>query len=296
MIDVMMITKNEALNVPYSLKALQGWTNKVFVVDSGSTDGTQDIARSLGAEVVHHDWPGYAKQKNWGLDNLPFESDWIFILDADEVILPELRDELLAVAKRKPDDVEHAGFHINRYFIFLGKRIRHCGYYPSWNLRYFRRGKARYEEREVHEHMVVDGSIGFLKGHMEHNDRRGLEDYIAKHNHYSTLEARETVRQLKDGDSGDIDAKFFGDPLQRRRWIKHKVYPKLPMKWLFRFGFMYILKLGILDGINGFRFCLLMSAYEQQIQLKILEILQNEQEAAEANVPAAPMASDEASS
>src|SRR5438552_12860842 len=87
-IDVMIITFNEALNLPQCLAALQGWTNKVFVIDSGSTDGTQDIARRYGAEVVHHAWPGYARQKNWGLDSLPMEAEWILIIDADEVITP----------------------------------------------------------------------------------------------------------------------------------------------------------------------------------------------------------------
>lgn len=298
----MMITMNESLNVPYSLKALEGWTNRVFLVDSGSTDGTQEIARSFGAEVVHHDWPGYAKQKNWGIDNLPFESEWILIIDADEVVLPELRDELLAVARRAQADAQdvqdaqdekhakeekHAGYYINRYFIFLGKRIRHCGYYPSWNLRFFRRGQARYEEREVHEHMMVDGEIGYLKGHLEHYDRRGLEESMAKHNKYSTLEAREIVRQMREGSDGTLDAKIFGDPLQRRRWIKHYIYPKLPAKWLFRFLFMYVLKLGVLDGVTGFRFCLFISAYELLIHLKIIEIQQDLREK-EAGLKPAP--------
>jgi len=285
-IDVMMITKNESLNVPYSLKALEGWTNRVFLVDSGSTDGTQDIARGFGAEVVHHDWPGYAKQKNWGIDTLPFESEWILIIDADEVVMPDLRDELLAVARTPASEREHDAYYINRYFIFLGKRIRHCGYYPSWNLRFFRRGTARYEEREVHEHMIVDGATGYLKGHLEHYDRRGLEEYMAKHNTYSTLEAREIVRQMREGSDDTIDARLFGDPLQRRRWIKQVIYPKLPAKWLFRFLFMYVLKLGVLDGVTGFRFCLFISAYELLIHLKIIELQQDAKERAAGGTPA----------
>lgn len=224
--------------------------------------------------MVVQPWLGYAKQKNWALDNLPFESDWVFIVDADEIVLPELRDELLAVAARNPDDVKEAGFYINRYFIFLGKRIRHCGYYPSWNLRFFKRGKARYEEREVHEHMIVDGEEGYLKGHMEHNDRRGLEVYMAKHNRYSTLEAREIydVMTGRAEESEHLDAKLLGNSLQRRRWIKHVLYPKLPAKWLARFLWMYILKLGFLDGLTGLRFCLFIAAYELLISLKLVEL------------------------
>lgn len=276
MIDVMIITHDEALNLPHCVAALRGWTNKVFVIDSGSTDGTQDIARSFGACVVNHEWEGYARQKNWALDNLPFESPWILIVDADEVITAELRDQLVQVASKPVDEVKESGYYINRYFIFLGKRIRHCGYYPSWNLRFFKRGKARYEQREVHEHMIVDGPVESLKGHMEHYDRRGLEVYMAKHNRYSTLEAAEIVALEHSAMQSKIEAKLFGDPLQRRRWIKQRIYPKLPAKWLFRFLFMYVLRLGFLDGLTGLRFCLFISAYELLVQLKIIELRQQQ--------------------
>jgi len=274
MIDVIIITFNESLNLPSCLEALDGWTNKVFVVDSGSTDNTREIVETAGAEFVHHDWEGYAAQKNWSLQNLPLTADWILIVDADEVVLPELRDELLAIAEQSQDEVEKAGYYINRYFIFLGKRIRHCGYYPSWNLRFFKRGMARYEVRDVHEHMLVDGPVGYLKGHLEHNDRRGLETYMTKHNRYSTLEAREIVRQQREGATENIDARFWGNSLQRRRWIKHFIYPKLPAKWFFRFFFMYVFRFGFLDGLAGFRFCLFISAYDLLISLKIIEMKQ----------------------
>ncbi len=277
-IEIIIPTFNEELNLPHALASVMDWADAVHVVDSESTDRTREIAQQAGANAVIRPWLGYAKQKNWALDNLPLQADWIFILDADEAILPELRDELLAIAARPVDEVPEAGFYINRYFIFLGKRIKHCGYYPSWNLRFFKRGRARYEEREVHEHMIVDGPTAFLKGHMEHNDRRGLEAYMAKHNRYSTLEAKEIVRQMHAADTGTIDAKLFGDPLQRRRWIKHYIYPKLPAKWLFRFLFMYVLRLGVLDGLTGLRFCLFISAYELLISLKIIELQQQMRE------------------
>ena len=212
-IEVIIPVKNEEINLPFALASVMGWADRVWVVDSESTDKTCAIAKEAGAEVVVQPWLGYAKQKNWALDNLDLKANWIFFLDADEAILPELRDELVDIASR---DVNESAFNINRYFIFLGKRIRHCGYYPSWNVRFFKRGKARYEEREVHEHMVVDGETGSLSGHMEHNDRRGLELYMAKHNHYSTLEAKEILQQAKNKDK-TIDAKFFGSAQQRRR-------------------------------------------------------------------------------
>ncbi|HVT82920.1 MAG TPA: glycosyltransferase family 2 protein [Phycisphaerae bacterium] len=272
-ISILIPTKNEEVNLPHALQSAVGWAADVFVLDSGSTDKTREIAEKAGVTFVHHDWEGYARQKNWGLDNLPMTGKWVFILDADEVITPELRAELLAVAKA--DSVGENGFYVNRFFIFLNQRIRHCGYYPSWNLRFFRKGKARYEERDVHEHMVVDGKIGYLKHEMEHNDRRGMEFYIAKHNHYSTLEARELFKIERGMATGTMKFSFWGGPIERRRWIKHKLWPKLPLKWYFRFLYMYVFRLGVLDGVTGFHFCLFLASYEHQITLKLRELRQS---------------------
>ncbi|MGP1346951.1 MAG: glycosyltransferase family 2 protein [Phycisphaerales bacterium] len=290
-ITVLMITKNEEKNLPHSIGSVIGWASRVCVIDSGSSDRTVEIARSLGAEVVHQDWLGYAKQKNWALDNLNIQTDWCLFLDADEAVMDDLKAELLGIAAKPVGTVEHSGFYINRYFIFLGKRIRHCGYYPSWNLRFFKRGRARYEEREVHEHMVVDGTTDYLTGHLEHDDRRGLEVYMDKHNKYSTLEAREIHRIRQQATSHQIDAKLIGaGPLSRRRWIKHHLYPKMPAKWLARFVFAYILQRGFLDGVTGFRFCLFLTAYELLIHLKLKEIELEERRAAESPTPASTRA------
>lgn len=274
-VEVVMIVRDEVVNLPHSLGSVVGWADRVHVVDSGSTDGSVELARSLGAEVTFKEWLGYARQKNWALEHLPLSSDWILILDADEAVLPELRDELLAVAARASAEPGEQGYWINRYFVFLGRRIRHCGYYPSWNLRFFRRGRARYEEREVHEHMVVDGATGRLRGHLEHHDRRGLEAYMAKHNRYSTLEAREIVR-LRRGEATAAGARGLGGPIARRRWFKERIYPRLPARWLFRFLHMYVLRLGFLDGLAGWRFCLFISSYELLIDLKVVEIEQSD--------------------
>jgi len=272
-IEVIIPVKDEAKNLPYALASVMQWADRVWVVDSESTDDTCAIAAEAGAEVVVQPWLGHAKQKNWAIQNLDIKADWVFILDADEAILPELKEELLAIASQPTDAVKEAAFNINRYFIFLGKRIRHCGYYPSWNVRFFKRGKALYEEREVHEHMVVQGETGKLKGHMEHYDRRGLEVYMAKHNRYSTLEAKEILTQLEKKDE-TIDASIFGTAQQRRRWIKQYVYPKLPAKWFCRFVWMYVLRFGFLDGLTGLRFCLFISSYELLISLKMVELKQ----------------------
>jgi glycosyltransferase involved in cell wall biosynthesis len=272
-IEVVMIVRDEEVNVPHSIGSVVGWADRVWVVDSGSTDRTCEIARSLGAEVVSREWPGYARQKNWAIDTLAIESHWILILDADELVTPELREQLLAIAARPVAEVQESAFHINRYFVFLGGVIRHCGYYPSWNVRFFKRGHARYEEREVHEHMVTDGTVGFVHADLEHNDRRPLEHHIAKHNRYSSMEARAIFAERSSAVHG-LPARFFGGPLERRRWIKRYVYPLLPAKFMCRFLWMYFLKFGFLDGVTGWRFCLFIAAYELQIEQKLVELRQ----------------------
>lgn len=270
-IDVMIPTLNERINLPHTLASVMQWANQVFVLDCGSTDGTQELARGMGATVVEHPWEGHARQKNWGLDHLPFTSPWILILDADESVTPPLQRELADLCLRPPDSVPQAGFFINRYFVFMGKRLNHCGYFPSWNLRLFKRGLARYEDRPVHEHMIAAGPVGYLKGLLHHEDRRGLEYYIAKHNRYSTLEAQTLV----EGESTDAAVRpaLFGDAVQRRRFLRARVLPHLPAKWLLRFIWMYIFRLGFLDGLTGLHFCLFISMHELFTSLKVRERL-----------------------
>jgi len=269
-IEVFIPTFNEEINLPHALASVVGWADAVYVVDSNSTDRTREIAEQMGAKVVVQKWLGYAKQKNWALDNLPFQSDWVFILDADESILPELREELIAKASRPVDSVRETGFYVNRLTHFMGKPIRHCGYFPSYNLRFFKRGKARYEDREVHEHMNVDGPTARMKHIMLHEDRRGLEHFIAKHNRYSTLEARELIK----GAAGkkEDSPRELERGIAIRRWLKYHVQPRLPLPGFWRFMYMYVFRLGFLDGATGFRFALLLSTYDFFISLKLHEL------------------------
>lgn len=269
-ISILIPTFNEEVNLPHALKSVVGWADRIWVVDSESTDRTREIAASMGAEVVVQPWLGYARQKNWALDNLAWESDWLFILDADEAITAALRDEMMAIAKMDPAQVAEGGFYVNRLPHFMGRPIRHCGFYPSYNLRFFKRGKARYEDREVHEHMVVDGETRRLNEIMLHEDRRGLEHWIAKHNRYSTLEAREIIKEQLRVSSKRASRLERG--IAFRRWLKLHVLPYLPLSGLFRFFYMYIFRLGFLDGATGFRFCLLLAVYDYFITLKLAEL------------------------
>src|ERR1019366_7783081 len=141
-ISVLVPTLNERHNIADCLGSVS-WSDDVVVVDSGSREGTLEAARASGARVVDFKWNGqFPKKKNWALENVPWKNEWVLILDADERIAPELADEILAEIKSPRAD----GYFLNRRFMFLGKWIKHCGYYPSWNLRLFLQRKGRYEK------------------------------------------------------------------------------------------------------------------------------------------------------
>ena len=270
-VDVLIIACNESINLPHTLPTVTPWAHKVFVIESGSTDNTAEVATSHGADVIQHEWEGYARQRNWALKNLPWESDWILVLDADEAIEKDLQREIISIATKPTKEISESGFWIDRYFIFLGKRIRHCGYSPSWNLRLFKTGHGLYEERDVHEHLILKGHAGKLKGKIRHDDRRGIESYMSKHNKYAVLEAKEILK-TKNGNKEHIASDKIGGPMKLRRRLKETIYPLVPARWLFRFLYMYIWRLGILDGLTGLRFCLFISAYELLIELNIKEM------------------------
>ena len=161
-VEVMIPTLNEADHISDAVaNALQ--LGPVFVLDSYSTDDTQVLARRAGATVVEHPLEGYARRKNWGLVNLPLRSQWVFILDADERITPALAQEVLA---RAADPKSCDGYFVKRLMIYMGQPIRHGGVYPSWSLRFFRRGRCRYEDLSGHERLICKGTTDYLHHQM----------------------------------------------------------------------------------------------------------------------------------
>ena len=264
-VSVVVPVRNEAGNLPRCLEQLQ-WADEVFVVDSASTDGTVEAALRAGAKVAQFQWNGrYPKKKNWALKNLPFRNEWVLMVDADELVTPELAAEIgRAVAAPGPE----VGFYINRRFMFMGKWIRHCGYYPSWNLRLIKKGRGEYErmaqtgdtrsgDNEVHEHMVCDGPTGWLKNDMIHEAFATIDVFMEKHNRYSNWEA--LVQE--EGWAGGLRGNPFGHALERRRFIK-RLARHLPGRPWLRFVYSYILRLGFLDGREGYIFCRLLGIYE----------------------------------
>ncbi len=262
-IDILIPTLNEASHIVETVENARA-VGDVYVLDSLSTDGTQDLARAHGATVVEHKFVDYAKQKNWGLDNLPFTGEWVFILDADERITPELREELFRIASAAgPVN----GYYVNRVVIYMGSEVRHGGLYPSWNLRFFRRGKCRYEDRAVHEHMVCEGRTGYLRHEMLHIRREPLFEWVKKHIRYADLESDEWVKLRLGNAGGEKADRLFRGTLKFRQWIRREVWPRTPFRAVLRFFFMYFIRFGILDGRAGLRLAALTACYEYMIGL-----------------------------
>ncbi|MBV9894780.1 MAG: glycosyltransferase family 2 protein [Chloroflexi bacterium] len=267
-VSVLVPTLDEELNLPECLDSLT-WADEVFVLDSYSHDTTVEVARARGATVVQHGWEGYSRQKNWALSTLPFRNDWVLIVDADERVTPELRCELQQVLANPTCD----GYYLNRKFIFLGTWIRHAGWYPSWNLRLFRHRLGRYDDREVHEHVVLNGRAGYLRSDLLHRDRRGLEAYISRHNRYSTLEATARLKAERDApDRAKLPVSVLASPVQRKRFLRERVWPHVPGKPLVLFVYMYFLRRGFLDGRAGLALCVFHAFQEFIVGLKLAEL------------------------
>lgn len=270
-ISVLVPTYNEEMNIAQCLSSVLGWADEVFVVDSFSTDRTVEIAKQMGATVVQHKFEGYAEQKNWAMDSLPFRNDWLLILDADEYVTAGSRDELAELARANGAGFD--GFQINRRFIFYGKWIKHCGWYPSWHLRFFKHKLGRYENRPVDEHVIVKGKVGKLKQDLIHRDCRDMDWWISKHNRYATLNAI-AYEQIEKKELQDerIRPRFFGTQAERRRFVKENIWRHLPMRSILFFLYLYVFRLGFLDGRKGFVFCAMHGIFEHMKVIKQWEL------------------------
>jgi glycosyltransferase involved in cell wall biosynthesis len=268
-VSVVVPIKNEAANLPRCLGSVQ-WADEIFVVDSQSTDDSAQIAQQRGAKVEQFHFNGtWPKKKNWALENLPFRNDWVFILDADEVLPAEAEKEFAAAIGNAGDI---AGYWINRRFFFLGRWLRHA-YYPNWNLRLFRHSLGRYEkltdlqtdsgDNEVHEHVVVKGPTSRLKCEMDHYAFPSIDIFIEKHSRYSNWEARVAA----EGKGGEMLAHEHVD---LKRSLK-MVARRLPFRPLLRFLYIYIWQKGFLDGREGYYFARLHANYEFLIVAKTYE-------------------------
>jgi len=277
-VSVLVPIKNEAENLPRCLSCVQ-WADEIFVVDSQSTDGSAEIAERHGAKVAQFHFNGtWPKKKNWALENLPLKNEWVFVLDADEVLPPEAAGE---IARAIADAGEIVGYWVNRRFFFLGRWLRHS-YYPNWNLRLFRHWLGRYEkltgadtrsgDNEVHEHVVVHGPTARLQVEMDHHAFPSVEVFIEKHNRYSNWEARVAADNFLGQSSGDLS--HAG--VERRRRLK-TLSQRLFFRPLLRFLYIYIWEKGFLDGRDGYYFARLHAIYEFLSVAKTYELRRRRQ-------------------
>jgi len=278
-VSVIVPVRNEARNLPRCLESLAG-VGEIYVIDSQSTDDTVEIAQSRGAKVVQfHYAGGWPKKRQWAMDTLPFAYDWILLLDADEILTPELVEEI----RRAVQNPGVNGYSIRLQMYFLGRVLRHCDA-SFWKLSLFRKGRGRFECRlkdqdasmadmEIHEHVVVDGPTAELRNALVHHNVDSLSRYILKHNEYSNWEARVLLKPEGDpeDDSQEMSADLFGTQAQRRRWLKRNFY-RLPGSPVLLFLYRYVFRLGFLDGVPGLIYCTFQAVQMFHSKAKIYEL------------------------
>ena len=267
MISVLILTKDEENNLPSCLESVS-WSDDVHVLDSHSTDRTVEIARAAGAHVDFRDFDSFAGQQNWALRNIFFRHPWVFYLDADERVTPALRESMLrAVA----DPGAHVAFRIQRRDFLMGAWLKHSQLSPFY-LRLFRPEKMRYE-RLGHPVSVPDGPVDQIEGYLDHFPfSKGIEEWIAKHNFYSTQEAQQIVTNRNAGAGFSLKAALFEKDFHQRRRHQKELFYRMPARPLVKFVLSYVGRRGFLDGRAGLVYCLLQAFYEYMIVLKTREL------------------------
>jgi len=275
-LTVIILTHNESSHIARALASVSDIAVKIFVIDSGSNDNTIGIARGLGAVVLHHPFVNYANQFQWALDNAPITTNWIMRLDADEIIEPDLVEEISEKLPKLSTDV--VGINLNRKHIFMGNWVRHGGRYPLRLLRIWRHQHGRIENRWMDEHMVVWGgrTVTFNGGFADHNIN-DLSFFTDKHNKYATREAIDVLNQrlglfardeALNTESASFQASF-------KRWAKERVYNRLPFTLSASLYFLwrYIFQLGFLDGRSGLVYHFLQGYwYRFLVGAKLMEL------------------------
>lgn len=273
-LTVLILTKNEESDLKRCIDSFGGIVKRFVVIDSGSTDNTVELAKSLGADVYYHEWVDYATQFNWGLKNTNIETAWAMRMDADEYLTPELCKEM---AEKLPSlDGSVTGIELNRRLIFLGKWMRHGGIYPIFFLRIFRTGKAYCEQTNMDEHlMLTEGKTIRFRNDFVNGDPKSLSWWIGKHNWYSDREVLDyLVKEKQLEDNATVKPNLFGNPAERKRWLKYNIYYKFPgaLRAKLYYIYRYYVRLGFLDGKEGKMFAFFHAYwYRYLIDAKLYE-------------------------
>lgn len=267
-VSVVVLTHNEEVNIEGCLRSC-AWCDDIHVLDSGSTDRTRELAAATGARVHVHPFESFGRQRNWAIDYVPCRHAWHFHLDADERFTPELVGEIGAVLESPS---HRAGaFLVPSKMIFMGRWIRHAGGYPAFQVRLFHRARCRFVDFGHGQREVCPGhEVARLRcPYLHYNFSKGLTDWLYKHNGYSTREAAEAV-VARQQDRPRLRDAFDRDPTRKRRAMKTLSY-FLGSRALLRFLYLYVVRLGVLDGRAGFHYCTMISMYQYWIDIKIRE-------------------------
>lgn len=269
-VSIFIQTLNEEDNLPSCLDSVS-WCDDIVVLDSLSTDGTKQICEDRGCRFFERAYDGRGPHQNWAMENIDFKHKWVFYLDADEHMTPELRAEIEAIAD--DENERRVAFYCGRRNIFMGKWLKRA-MPPGQIMRFFQPRHIRFA-RLANPTPTIDGEHGYLKQHFIHyNFSKGLTEWFQRHNRYSSYEATETVKALRENpvNLSDLVAR---DRIKRRYALKNLSF-RMPGRPLLKFIYMYFLKLGLLDGRAGLTYCTLQAIYEYQIVLKVREIKRHE--------------------
>lgn len=269
MFSILILTKNEVANLPACLDTVS-WCDDVVVLDSLSEDGSQEIAERLGARVFERRFDDFGSQRNHALDEIAFKHPWVFHLDADERFNEELRLECERVIRL---DKCSAYFVPNR-IMFLGKWIKRSTQYPYPQVRLLKVGEVRFAKagHGQREDNAKRG-VGHITVPYDHfNFSKGISDWVAKHNRYSSEEAGDLEDSCKE--PVDLPGLISGDGMRRKRALK-QCHARLPGRWMVKFLYLYVLKLGCLDGYPGFVYCVMQGFYDFLIVVKVKENMES---------------------
>lgn len=267
MISILILTYNEETNIRRCLESVR-WSDDVLVVDSFSTDRTAELAGAGGARVIQNPFVDFAEQRNFGLINGSLKNDWVFHLDADEVVTPELKQELWRIAA----EGGLPAYRVASKLIFQGRWLRYAGMYPCYQVRFGKRNVLTFVQvGHGQRESLPSAQIGTLREPLLHYSfSKGLEDWFERHNRYSSAEAAEAVKVLASNRL-PWSGLFSRNPVARRRALKEVSFC-LPCRPALRLLYMYFLRFGLLDGVAGWRYCYMLSIYEGMTMLKVRDL------------------------
>jgi glycosyltransferase involved in cell wall biosynthesis len=266
-ISILILTKNEQQDLLDCLKSV-AWSDDIHVYDSMSTDETLTIAKQFGATITQRPFDNWAAHQNWGLKNIPFKHPWVFYIDADERMTPELVQAVQTAAVAEKNVV---AFRVQRRDFFMETWLKHVQTSPFY-MRLFRPEKMRYE-RLVNPVSVADGPVGQITGYLDHFPfSKGIGHWIERHNGYSHFEAQQIISNRKAGEGFSVLKAFTGKDFHTRRYHQKEFFYRLPFRPLAKFLLLYVAKRGFMDGRAGLTYVFLQSIYEYFIVLKVREL------------------------